>query len=321
MDGTAGKAGPPPVLRRWTIKEVDGGMAPNATGDPLSFDFTPTGDPQVAYTAAFELPHQYKFASRGSDGKTWSVEVFDTYQDRYGTFFAGVSLATDRQGRPHVAYTKDFANTTDQWGQLLYAVKQSDKWSIMHVDDSDHAEWASLVLDATSMPHIAFYAGAPARDLRYATRTTNGTWTVTTVDNGWSGYYPALAVDSHGFPHIAYFTEASPVPFSAKYASFDGKVWTSTLLPFHSPVGYGMSLALDAQNEPHLAFTNNTFNQSLYYARRTGTEWTLETVADACRASGTSLALDTNGNPHITYTFSTSDASGPGDHRYADTLS
>ena len=65
--------------------------------------------------------------------------------------------------------------------------------------------------------------------------------------------------------------------------------------------GFYTSLALDAHNNPHISFFDET-DDDLFFASRSGATWTVETV-DAAGTVGlySSLELDRQDNPHISY--------------------
>jgi hypothetical protein len=66
-------------------------------------------------------------------------------------------------------------------------------------------------------------------------------------------------------------------------------------------VGNDPSLAIDSSGYPHISYLNSTF-EDLKYARWDGSEWVVETVANAGAVGyGSSLALDSADNPSISY--------------------
>jgi len=151
----------------------------------------------------------------------------------------------------------------------------------------------------------------------YAVWSGSG-WDIEAIDTeGWSGMGASLALDSHDYPHISYYrapapNDPEPKPHELKYAAWNGSSWeieivdASPIVAFY-PAG-GTSLALDANDRPHVAYSDpDSYDPSpssrvLKYAAWNGSTWDIQTV-DSGGDVGQfrSLALDANGYPHISY--------------------
>ena len=77
--------------------------------------------------------------------------------------------------------------------------------------------------------------------------------------------------------------------------------WTTVTIDSLGDVGTYSSIALDANNNPHIAYYDYT-NNNLKYAKWTGSSWSIQTV-DSTGYVGTytSIAIDSANNPHISY--------------------
>lgn len=117
------------------------------------------------------------------------------------------------------------------------------------------------------------------------------------------GVYNSLAIDSSGRTHIA-FAESGQV----EYASYDGSQWqydrVDSTSDSDAAAGLGLSLALDPQSNPHLAYFDSA-KKTLKYAHGKSGVWKTEIVE---QLSGTpkfpdsaSIKLDGRGQPHIAY--------------------
>ncbi len=225
---------------------------------------------------------------------SWSIEIVDSAAD-VGEYNA---LALDSNGRPHISYF-DYDNQ-----DLKYAKWTGTNWQIQIIDSSgDVGANNSLDIDAANNPHIS-YVDSTNCDLKYA-RWTGSTWqiqTVTSISSMYcSGFPTAIAVEQNGNAHIAY---SDSNYFQLKYAHWTGSSWQiETIEEWVS--SYDVSLALDSNNHPHIAFDRDN---SLKYAWWDNSTWQVEYVTSMANPGESnigdlSLALDDANNPHIAYNY------------------
>ena len=82
----------------------------------------------------------------------------------------------------------------------------------------------------------------------------------------------AMAVDSHGGPHVAVTTtDSNGIPTALSYLSLNGNVWQAQQVAGY--VSTYSPLALDAQDNPHIAYFSGT---NLTHAFYDGSEWQFE---------------------------------------------
>ncbi len=205
------------------------------------------------------------------------------------------SLALDSNRCPHLAYGGN---------HLYYAYYDGDQWHMETVDSSTGVgEYASLALDSSDHPHIAYYDHING-DLKYA-YYDGDQWHIETVDNdGDVGRYASLSLDSTGNPHIAYVYVDDYHYTSPKYAYYDGSQWhVEPVTDDIFPPRYGSytSLSLDISGQPHITYISRS-SHALMYAHYNENHWEIETVDDdEALFKKSSLLLDDSGKPHIIY--------------------
>jgi hypothetical protein len=129
--------------------------------------------------------------------------------------------------------------------------------------------------------------------------------------------YTSIDVDADDEPSIAYYDSANDNPLVASYVGSGGTCgpgnsWYCRRV--HQPgldTGQYVSLAVEANGRPHIAYYNKT-SEKLEYAKWVGTggncgfsnTWQCDEIEDmgtSLKPMGLSLALDKNGYPMIAY--------------------
>ena len=129
-------------------------------------------------------------------------------------------------------------------------------------------------------------------------------WSIEIVDaTGDVGLHTSLAFDNLGYPCVSYHDETNG---TLKVACKMGDVWIDETVPDpETPVGDYSSLAIETTDGTmHIAYRRGWTSLSvLKYAKRTGSEWQIETVDNQSNGVGhhISLALDASGFPHISH--------------------
>ncbi len=127
-------------------------------------------------------------------------------------------------------------------------------------------------------------------------------WQIMTVDMQ-GGSETSLALDAHGNVHIAYsYDDGSEGIFEPdlKYANNTNGNWVNQTVDSAGSVGWGCSMALDAQGYAHISYWTYT-TRDLKYATNKDGFWNITTVDAGAVDQYTSIAVDHLGFAHISY--------------------
>jgi hypothetical protein len=225
------------------------------------------------------------------------------------------SLTLDSAGRPQISY-HGYATGSSTVKALKYAHWNGNKWTIDPPIDANNGagQYTSIKVDANDRPRISYYAALSA-DLRYA-YFDGSQWKTEVVDSiGDVGWYSSLALESGaGVPHIAYKDGTETKVNTVKHAYRIGaNTWvTQTLVNLDTSDGGHISIKLDTNNLPHIAYYNNSSEGagSLRYIYATAFNdqthqytWSTPEIVDAAGDPGRycSLALAGGTSPRISY--------------------
>ena len=225
--------------------------------------------------------------------KTWSLTGGDGLKRVFAQFRdAAGNLAT-------------FSDTIEV--QTLFATSTIDS-------DETSGYLNSIAVDSNGHVHIAYqreyfewddWFGSETFkfDLKYATNAT-GSWIITTLEaGGYQMVYPSIAIDSANHVHIAYSfaDQISGGRSNVKYATNRTGAWVVSRVDAAEHVGRHASLALDSNDQAHIAYYDEV-NADLKYANNVSGSWGVSTV-DSSGDVGqySSLAVDSGNGVHIAY--------------------
>lgn len=254
----------------WSVGQVED----HARSPSLALDAS--GSPHLAYIGGSGGGLEY--ASR--TGSSWSIETVDA--GTYSGDFAADTLALDAAGQPHIAY-HDSSKAL-----VKYAHRTQTGWSVEAVGHSGYI-YSSLAVDSAGRPSLAYQHGCSETDnkscssLEYA-HWTGSAWEYEIVDpptQDMTGLGPSMAFDSQDRPHIAYIDFAG-YNSTLRHAYRTGTGWQIEIVTTANFGGENVALALDSFDRPHIAYTQletpYVSAYPLYYASKSGTSWTIETV-------------------------------------------
>ena len=185
------------------------------------------------------------------DGHKWFIQTVDRHQ---GTGKWN-SLAVDRAGNPHIAYSHVGL------GDLLYAHWNGSEWQYGDADSrrlsgSYVGYGNSIDVDQAGNPHVASF-DLTKKAVRYA-YWDGKQWKAETVDELSDKNeldHVSLKVDAQGHPHLAYYDAGAGV---LKYAVRGADGWKIQIVDRSGNAGLNPSLFLDAQGTPYVAYVDVT---------------------------------------------------------------
>ena len=219
----------------------------------------------------------------------WSYERVDSaYSDTFPVVMT-TRLALDPGGAPHIVYDDTF-----RFNGLDYARWDGSKWQISMLPNFPVNEPFALSVDSQGEAHFAY---AVENLLRY-TRSTMLPDSEIVDSHVFSGGIMDLETDREGNVHMAY-ASLPGVRYAVRPANGP---WVIETLPSTTGAGH-VSLALDDEGRPHLAFTMGDSGGVIYAARPAPeTPWRFETVAgDAGSGSFPSIAIDHLDRVHLSF--------------------
>ncbi|MBI5594896.1 MAG: hypothetical protein HY928_02280 [Elusimicrobia bacterium] len=202
----------------------------------------------------------------------------------------GASLALDRTGNAHAAYT---AGTAAQ--ELRYMTSSGGIWSAAESPDPGTPSGEPVIAQGPGVPNIVFRNTATGQ-LRHARRA--GAWAAAAVASG--DLFPGgLAVDSTGYAHLSYYDRAAG---DLRYAYWDGTAWQTEAVATAGDVGKFSSLALDPKSRPVVVYFDPA-NARLMFATRSVVGLWSGSVVDAGVGVGSTpvVALGPSGEPFVAY--------------------
>ncbi len=174
------------------------------------------------------------------------------------------------------------------------------------VSDGDQGQYASIALDSSGVPHVAWF-DATDGNLMYATRNFAG-WQVQQVDTGWAGHYASIAIQpGTGHPAIAYYDQTAA---KAKYAELSGS-WQTETIVYSDDVDEGQwcDLAFAGDGVPFVSYYYENgilHSDGINVVWKAGKAWEGERVDYYSRVVGltglhTSIAISSADYPQVAY--------------------
>ena len=216
-----------------------------------------------------------------------------------------LSITTDENNHPHISYIGKKDDTAESPFGLKYARWNGTQWVSTFIEETVGAiASSSLALDSQGNPHISYYR-VGSKELRYA-HFDGAVWIIETVDtNGDVGISAELRLDSNDLPRIVYWDTTQE---RVLYTRFNGTKWSYSIVEdlacASPPLVIHVSMALDSNNRPHVAYNDCLYPTSLKYAVQVNGIWTSEVlnkVKGKNSGLSSSIEVDSQNRPHISF--------------------
>ena len=221
---------------------------------------------------------------------SWEIYIVESE----GDVGRAVSMEFDSECHPCISYW-DATNS-----DLKYAHYNGIGWEFQIVDSSGNVgRFSSLELDSNDYPCISYRADGPDYTLKYAHYNGTG-WEIQIVDSGGDvGWDVSLEVDSNGNPHISYAQDNGVFTptYDLKYAFYNGSGWEVQTVLTEGNAGSFTSLILDANDNPQIAFFDDT-NNLVRIAIYNGSAWEYQSVESDVSVETYDEYLSWDGNFH-----------------------
>jgi hypothetical protein len=254
------------------------------SGAYVSIALDPAGNPHIAYTQINGNWLELWYAHRANN--QWIY----VYLDR-SNYISSTSIAIDSLGYPHIAY-----DAGPERG-LSYVHQNNAGWYWYTIDEGAARGNVSLALDSINHAHIS-YTVVNDYTVKYA-MWTGSQWQIQIIapisTNNIAPVATSIAVNNQDQPVIAYQAREG-----IRLAAGTAGGWNIEVMN-NDAYSSWLSLALDANNTPHLSYYDS-FIDGLMYATRPAAIWLTMPVDTEYEAGHyNSIALDAAGQPHISY--------------------
>jgi outer membrane protein assembly factor BamB len=272
-------------------------------GNPDQLVLDAQGNPIILYKSQDDSRYIARW-----NGQNWNFQAVPD-----GCRF---SIALDSSGMLHLAFTQQLPTSevpkgvTNNLAKLNYATLTGSDWNIQTVDSSvSYTDGVYLAFDSQNIAHIMYgydtyypeLNGGFTQTVKFAVQQRLNWKTqdaLADLDN-----YSNMIIDSKDQEHFSYSIQHPNkinINRTVGYATWDGTTAKTEVAVYNVSLSMFATtdLAIDRQDNPRIEF----FNGSLMQARKTGSTWSIETVApDRYAYSEGPIALDSNGNPYICY--------------------
>jgi chitodextrinase len=217
---------------------------------------------------------------------SWHIENVSVNDKLTGV----IDIAVDSNNKAHIIYVDE------QTFELKYTTNSTGTWTVETIDTFIYpaTEYASIALDSLNNAHVSYYDNTDT-DLKYATNMS-GSWIGDIVVDSYvstTGRYNSIAIDSLNHAHISYIGSGG-----LRYSNNVAGSWSLSEIVDSNGTGR-TSIAVDSQDNIHIAYLSNT-TSSLRYTKGIPGAWTTpEQLVDYYYYQSLDMDIDPDDNVHI----------------------
>src|SRR5262249_2690491 len=158
--------------------------------------------------------------------------------------------------------------------------------------------------DSRDRPNLIYAKGPIGVDdwrFKWAVVTANGLQ-IRTLPTEQASARPSVTNDSQDTIHVSWRSGGFFGEGVLSYGKIEGGQWKEEIVdPELGSTAY-CSIAVDADDNPHIVYTPELADRPLRHAHWDGTAWIIEDVIVQAGLLSPSLAIDSAGEPHVVYT-------------------
>jgi hypothetical protein len=256
-------------------------------GGYTSVAVTPAGVPHVVWYNAATASLQH--ASYNPSTTIWAIDTVDAAP-------SGVpspSMTLDASGQPHIAYISSTG--------LVVATRGAGGVYTTDAVTGGGTTHPFLILDGTGAPRLSLINSSGSAAYAYKQGTA---WTVESIEAA-TASQTGLALDGNGLPHVCYAGPAGNGYNLLRHAVRGTAGGWSASGPTiaNRDYGYFCSIAIDAQNQPHISYQLfSGGGAALEQAVLQAGAWVWTPIdTDLATGGSSSIGLDASGAAHISY--------------------
>jgi len=250
------------------------------------------------------------------------------------------SVYLDSSGNPYIVWEDTSSGNYDiyllKWNGTEWVDADGSGQESKNISDNTGiSHYASICLDSSGNPHIAWHDDTSGNDEIYYLKWNGSEWvdadgsgqeSANISNNWWGSLYPSLRLDSSGNPHIAWKNyDISGDDYEIYYLKWNGSKWVDAdgsgreSINVSSNTAYSgfPSLCIDSSGNPHIAWMNFGSVYDIFYLKWNRTAWvdadgsgqeSINVSSSTVDSTYPSLCLDSLGNPHIAWDEETTTA-------------